>query len=712
METGATMSSSSGVVSSTPSQTSTAQANPAAQQRDGRKTTSSTPAFLSNLGRATLRGIRKCPQCGIYNGTRGLRCKNKACGISLRNASATCRSSKSCAVEAVKVIIDSEERAAKGCDGGEAALDGVLSGGVQVFSVCHRGRGAAATQLGFVELVPTDTAIATGDGATLLTRINLGRCFVPSCRQGQRSKQGEGESGTNSSKQSSDSLCIHIKQAIECHSSATPLTLKSSVLEGLQASIQAREELWRLATESPGPLVQRVAKDTLVVKCHTDSQHPLGLLHLTVGAGGLSERRSREQQTAVFHCSCQTSSRRSKAGADGVGGSTNCHPPASMPASQPCLHFYACVCAFASDEKLAAEFAAFISHSPNGVQQNAGSRAISPGSLPQAEALTAHHKTKKLRLDESLSGVSFLHFLITFIAHRCRMISDNLLSLSNLCFFNLTPSGVSLSGLGNEGDSASGLRKAGQRKTPGAGGLKGPASTQVVDESAVTFGFHQWLASVTERIHQTMHYQFDGKPQPLVFHIPQEFFNALQQRLSLGSKKKRLPNFTTVFVRNDGLPLGSFTKYTWHITSFTQVKRIFDTPELPLESSQSFVKNIDGSYSRFCCPELPSEPELPEECRTDRPQAIRPLELRTFLKVGPGTPDQKETSPFVIDWIPDVLPRCHVGELRISFEFDHQQSGQPEPSGRTSPSEKGGRNKSETSQSKPQKDTEVLQVIV
>ena len=36
-----------------------------------------------------------------------------------------------------------------------------------------------------------------------------------------------------------------------------------------------------------------------------------------------------------------------------------------------------------------------------------------------------------------------------------------------------------------------------------------------------------------------------GKPQPLVYHIPQEFFNALQNRLSLGSKKRRLPNFTT-----------------------------------------------------------------------------------------------------------------------------------------------------------------------
>lgn len=370
METEATMSSSS-VVASSASQTLTTHINLAAKHRDSRKTTSTTPAFLSNLGRATLRGIRKCPQCGIYNGTRGLSCKNKACGISLRNPTPTSRNSKNCPVEVVKVIIDSEERVGKEQEGGEGALGGGLGGGVQVFSVCHRGRGATATHFGFVELVPTDTAIATGDGATLLTRINLGRCFVPTCRQGQRSNQSEPESRVDNSKQSSDSLCIHIKQAIECHSCATPLTLKSSVLEGLQASIQDREELWRLATESPGPLVQRITKDTLVVKCHTDSQHPLGLLHLTVGAGGLSEglkseKRRREQQHAVFHCACQLSGRRSKAGGDGAGVSTNSHPPPGSVTPQPCLHFYACVCAFSSDEKLASEFAAFINYSSSG----------------------------------------------------------------------------------------------------------------------------------------------------------------------------------------------------------------------------------------------------------------------------------------------------------------------------------------------------------
>lgn len=35
--------------------------------------------------------------------------------------------------------------------------------------------------------------------------------------------------------------------------------------------------------------------------------------------------------------------------------------------------------------------------------------------------------------------------------------------------------------------------------------------TQPVDESQVVVSFHQWLGSVTERINQTMHYQFDGK---------------------------------------------------------------------------------------------------------------------------------------------------------------------------------------------------------
>lgn len=38
----------------------------------------------------------------------------------------------------------------------------------------------------------------------------------------------------------------------------------------------------------------------------------------------------------------------------------------------------------------------------------------------------------------------------------------------------------------------------------------------MVDERAVAMGFQQWLASVTERIHLTMHYQNNGTVQ---FHL-------------------------------------------------------------------------------------------------------------------------------------------------------------------------------------------------
>lgn len=40
--------------------------------------------------------------------------------------------------------------------------------------------------------------------------------------------------------------------------------------------------------------------------------------------------------------------------------------------------------------------------------------------------------------------------------------------------------------------------------------------SQAVDERMVLMGFQQWLAGVTERIHQTMHYQFDGKAEVCV----------------------------------------------------------------------------------------------------------------------------------------------------------------------------------------------------
>lgn len=171
------------------------------------------------------------------------------------------------------------------------------------------------------------------------------------------------------------------------------------------------------------------------------------------------------------------------------------------------------------------------------------------------------------------------------------------------------------------------LRKA---KTKSTNVKKYFNSNESVNEYSTNHSFLNWLASITERINQTMHFQFDGKPDPLVFHVPQAFFECLRERISCGAKKKRLPNSTTAFVRKDGVPLGTFTKYTWQITNILHVKSIFDTPLILLEITRSFIQNADGSYDLY----KREETEIDRYKKTVNKALIKPQELKTFLKVG------------------------------------------------------------------------------
>ncbi|XP_068776961.1 uncharacterized protein C2orf42 homolog isoform X2 [Struthio camelus] len=541
------------------------------------------PAFLSDLGKATLRGIRKCPRCGTYNGTRGLSCKNKTCGTVFRYGTR-----KQPSVDAVKIITGSD---------------------LQVYSVRQRDRGPDYRC--FVELGVSETAIQTVDG-TIITQLSSGRCYVPSCLKA--ATQGVVEN-----------QCQHIKLALNCQTEATPLTLKSSALGSVQASPEMKQTIWQLATEPTGPLVQRITKSVLVVKCKASQKHSLGYLHASfaqkVSAKSLAEHR--------FFCSCQTL-KSAKAGS----------AKEEAAAAQRCIHFFACICAFASDEALAQEFADFLSYDSGGLKGLIVPQLVcSPESAAPADE-TAASKPKKRKKDVT-SGTQVTSPLLAQDA------------------------------------ASSNLRKSSLKKPAVASSLKRQGCNQLLDESQVTLSFQEWLASVTERIHQTMHYQFEGKPEPLVFHIPQAFFDALQQRISVGSTKKRLPNSTTAFVRKDALPLGTFSKYTWHITNILQVKQIFDTPEMPLEITRSFIQNRDGTYELFKCPKVEVESIAETYGRLEKQPVIRPLELKTFLKVGNTSPTQKEPTPFVIEWIPDILPQSRIGELRIKFEYGHHGSRHP-----------------------------------
>jgi len=124
------------------------------------------------------------------------------------------------------------------------------------------------------------------------------------------------------------------------------------------------QALWTLEAESTGPLVQRVSKTIMAVKCKASPKHPLGFLHFAFFTS-----RSKDRTDHRYFCSCPEFK---------VGLNNWSLPPQwtqklissvhfwqvqckdEMGNSKRCVHFYACICAFASDQKLSAEFLLYV----------------------------------------------------------------------------------------------------------------------------------------------------------------------------------------------------------------------------------------------------------------------------------------------------------------------------------------------------------------
>ena len=221
-------------------------------------------SLLGDLGKPTMRGVRKCPKCGTLNGTRGISCKNKHCDVIFKEK----EKKKGHSADAVKIVTGST---------------------VQVFSVRLRDRGP--DYRGFVQLPlvqDIDGNPAENVDPSLLAQA--ARCYVDTC------------SRNSSTIPASQAACAHIKSAIGCTEEAQPLTLKNSVLNSLQVSNEMKQAIWLLATETTGPLVQRVTKNIMVVKCKPNSKQPLGFLHFSF----FETSRNRSASEHKFQCSCKS----------------------------------------------------------------------------------------------------------------------------------------------------------------------------------------------------------------------------------------------------------------------------------------------------------------------------------------------------------------------------------------------------------------------
>ncbi|CAH0555494.1 unnamed protein product [Brassicogethes aeneus] len=259
-----------------------------------------TTNIISGLGKCTKRGSKKCFKCDKFNGTKSLTCKS--CGVVLRTAPE----------EKCKVNLDAVQ-----------LNTGTLR---QVYSV--RVRDGGPDQRGFVQL----PFRGEKNGSIALSEVAL--CFVDSC---QRLFDDSILKCHEETINSDNLFCQHIKEASKSQKMATDINIKHSTLHSLKVTDEIRMKLYVLATEKEGPLVQRVSKHVLAVKCQVSPKHPLGYLHFC-----FLNLKGRDVYDK-YYCSCAE-----------FKFSSNI--------SHKCIHYFACIWAFASNEKYVEEFNTFLNH--------------------------------------------------------------------------------------------------------------------------------------------------------------------------------------------------------------------------------------------------------------------------------------------------------------------------------------------------------------
>ncbi|XP_028129114.1 uncharacterized protein C2orf42 homolog isoform X2 [Diabrotica virgifera virgifera] len=298
--------------------------------------------LLSGLGKSTKRGIKKCPRCGTFNGTRSTVCKNKNCNV--------------VNVDAVKLLTNTEK---------------------QLYSVKIWDMGP--NYRAFVQLPLLQSS--SNEDPHVYSDVAL--CFVDSCKNSfDNSILKCHEEGTDSNSKKL-LFCTHIRSALKSQSKASPMELKPSVLTSLNVTDDIKEKLCSFNSEKEGVFVQRVSKSVMAVKCQASAKHPLGYLHFTFIKG-----KGRDVYEK-FYCSCSefSVSELSGEGFESV--------------KYKCIHYYACIWALASDQKLSEEFTNILRNefsfvgSNNNTTQNIKSRdnAVPNDSTKVTEKVDSNRST-------------------------------------------------------------------------------------------------------------------------------------------------------------------------------------------------------------------------------------------------------------------------------------------------------------------------------
>ncbi|XP_023334170.1 uncharacterized protein C2orf42 homolog isoform X3 [Eurytemora carolleeae] len=429
------------------------------------------PMEFWDIGKPTMRGIRKCTKCGTFNGTRGIACKNKSCGMVFRSNTDT----KKQAGDASKLYTGTD---------------------MQIYSVrITRDRGPDYRGFVLLPMVEGLDPSSRLEGEAALLVQSASRCYVENCPRSHVKELdvlavGEG--------------CSHILSCLSSTTESVPVMLRHSAMNDLEIRSEFKHDVYSFAEHISGPLVQRVNKQVFVVKCEADTRHPLGYLHIAFIEQKLRDKPGAEQK---FFCTCDTFKGLDRSCRYWTQWSGTLREKEPEWILKRCIHYYACLCAFASDNKLREEFRHFIDLDSNLNERNTSPQVFSflgnneNGEAIQVEVLSSVEDGRDIELyDPNINNEQI----------EIQMETPD--GLQTITVPAAIPVNQKRSLVDTDRQTSPNKKKMGQNLLDTQKYFNNSSPRH---ESSVIQGFVQWLASITERINQTMHYQFPGRPDPL-----------------------------------------------------------------------------------------------------------------------------------------------------------------------------------------------------
>ncbi|XP_055907514.1 uncharacterized protein C2orf42 homolog [Eupeodes corollae] len=208
--------------------------------------------LMDIASRRSLRGLKRCPSCGTFNGNRSQMCRNPECELRKQ----ILNNKKS--MDPIQLISHTDSK---------------------FYSVRIKERECAPRN--FVQI--TDSY--TQEGKSLLIKRKA-ICFVDTCKYDSKDI---------------DISCKHVKATAESVKVAEKFIIHYDTLWSLPIGVEDKVRLWESykEEESAVPAVQRINNTTFVTKCARSNIFPSGRLHVTV----LTNDKKIEAQT--FSCACK-----------------------------------------------------------------------------------------------------------------------------------------------------------------------------------------------------------------------------------------------------------------------------------------------------------------------------------------------------------------------------------------------------------------------